>query len=132
MDLFSEDTAPLGSSSSPFCRSDSEKLERAFDTLRYEHDFKILGVPSVVTNALRVVSTASGSVPSSGTSAYHTPTQTFIHNPAFASWSISPSPQGSQENDGDDEGSGSDSGYNSWGGVGRIGTSKETCYAHFH
>ena len=125
MDLFSEDTPPFGSSSSPFCRSDSENLERAFDTLRYEHDLKILGVPSVVTR-----STASGPAPSSGTSTYYTPTRTPIHDPVVTSWSISPSPQGSQENDGDDEGSGSDSGYNS--DLGRIGTSKETYYVYFH
>ncbi len=125
MNLFSDDTVPLGSYYSPFCRSDSEKLERAFDTLRYEHDFKTLGVPSVVNHGLHLVtrSTVSGSASSSGTSTY-IPAQTSSHQPVPVTSRDNPrSHQGSQEyGDGDDDGSDSGSGYN--GGAGGMGKSE--------
>jgi len=68
MDIFSDDTAPLGFSSSPFCPVDSEHLERSFDLLRYQHAFKQLGVPSVVNSGIRLVTSSTGSGSHGGTS----------------------------------------------------------------
>ena len=68
MDLFSDDEPPLAYSSPGFCRADSLHLEKAFELLRYQHAFKLYGIPSVVNSGIRIVTGPTGSGSDGGTS----------------------------------------------------------------
>ncbi len=108
MDLFSDDPIPF-TFSSPFCPIDSEHLERAFETLKYQHAVKTLGVPSVANNGVRIITCSTGSGGTS--SSIQWDNDPFLGG--FGSLTFLPFEQRSRgsgdDYSGDDEGSGDDS-----------------------
>ena len=103
MDLFSDDPIPFTRSSPPSCPIDSEHLERAFETLKYKHAVKTLGVPSVANQGVRIITCTMSLGGTSSSIEWDDP---FLGG--FGSLSLLPFEQGSRGSDADDEGSGDD------------------------